>query len=187
MFLAREQRVRRWWLGFLIYQFFIWNPFSLWFLQAHRLQPVHPALFFGMIFFFELILFLITFHCAYRKMGTKLITFWLITSPMLTIYGFVDETMIELVKYHPFGLLYLVVNFGQIVVAYLLTLKLRRINQRLQLRKFMATEAYQSALQSISVATDLADLEAKCRRMRGPTLFMGVVEERRIEMAKRWS
>ena len=44
MFLAREQRVRRWWLGFLIYQFFIWTPFSLWFLQAHRLQPVHAPI-----------------------------------------------------------------------------------------------------------------------------------------------
>jgi hypothetical protein len=151
-FTQDEIKVRSQWLT-ATFWFFIWFP-----LIQSVINFFNPK---GHFYLFSLPVQLLWFwaiwRCAHEKPGTKLLTFLLVLAPLqlIALVGLLSRRSADLWAYGES-----LADLALYTWWFILSLKLRRINKRLQLKKKFTAE-YKAALQTLESATTLDELEIK--------------------------
>lgn len=144
--------------------FFVY-PFTVFLLLVSFMPNfnLHPAYFFGFLignFIVKGIFFWIVFHCAYRKHGIGLLTFYLIAMPFLFLKDYINELR------NPTRDFWITANFFIfeslfLTWWYIASLKLRKDNKNLQIQSFKTSDSYLKSVASISSAINFEDLQYK--------------------------
>ena len=128
-------------------------------------------------FVFGLINAFILFRCAYRKPGTKYLTFCLFCSCVAipcAIYSIGShQTVISVLKnahaapetiqiFYTIRMLTICPLLMQLVFAYL-SLKLRQYNKQLQFEELLTIPTYQALFQTLQTTSDATELKTKYR------------------------
>jgi hypothetical protein len=126
------------------------NPLIHFFLNPWQLELTNfVGLCGGLIFAY------IFYCCAYRKPGTRLLTFSLVVITISLLSDIVLALTSRFIS--ETGALSLVCVIFWLILCY----QLRRINRKLQIQRFLASEDYVRAIALLRSATTLEDLEVK--------------------------
>src|SRR5579885_2125312 len=137
----KEKRTRTHWLIVTLFSSFFYPLFTSLF---HTNVPVKESIFymheyfqFSFIATATLLPLWLLYHCAYKKQGTRLLTFWLIMS-------FLGTFLVAILVFRkPLGILEMIQNIMEAITSIywcILSLKLRKINKKYQ--KQMASEEH---------------------------------------------
>jgi len=136
---------RKAWLWFLMLNPFINFVINPWQLGLTNFAGLCGCVIFSYIFY----------RCAYKKPGTRLLTFSLIVLSISLAGDIIGAITIRFMS-----------EAGAVSLAFLILwtftcYQLRRINRKLQIQRFLASEDYVNAIALLRSATTLEELEAK--------------------------
>jgi hypothetical protein len=161
---ARDQKIReKWWRATLIY--FVISTFlsigmtdiSLKLPNEQELKLARESFFSISSILISLAWLLIFWYCAYKKPGTKLLTFQIILGSLV-----IPLLVYALWHYHE-NILFTttsIVNIGLYVWWYTFNLKLRRVNRKIQFQSKFSQE-YGQSIQAIAESSNLDCLNLK--------------------------
>ena len=116
------------------------------------IQPVTYVL-------FNVTLFWVIWHCAYKKPGTKLLMFWLITGPiqvLLSSLNFFEKS------WNVWNKVGLILNLSFFIWWYIQSIKLRKINKKIQIQKY---PEYIKSLQLLNEMTSREKLDEEFSKL----------------------
>lgn len=154
MISPEDQAIRKKWLFFLILNVLFIISTSLIEVDFSKEKIISAAL--AIIFFSSS--FYIMYHCAYKKMGTKWLTFSLVLNVICLPMGlgilFMEE--IDLIT-KIIQLMTIPLTFGYIFYSN----KLRRVNKKISKEKLLLIPEYVENLQILKSATSKEDLKLR--------------------------
>lgn len=134
-----EEKTRKHWLlsTFCFLVFYPLTLFAFFAILSHWL-PIPKNTGIGLIAhaFTGLFSLWIVWHCAYKKYGTRLLTFWLIIIPFKQL-----ASIVEVLKetWDLWTIFFLALDIGVFLWWYLLSLKMRKVNKSIQERLSFAS------------------------------------------------
>lgn len=149
---SQQEKIRKHWLICAISTCLVYPLVDFaWELFTQGMPTSSAELYFHLINqTLGLIIFALYFHCAYKKHGTRLLTWTLMlgVASLFTLTNLGGKFSLNLI-------LPLCINAWW----YLMSLKLRRVNKEIQFSTFHSSEAYLTAKESLDNATSLHDLK----------------------------
>jgi hypothetical protein len=129
-----EEKTRKRWL-FATFSYFILYPLALCgflaFLSRSGSKSVAILVVFLVCGIIKIFPMLLIWHCAYRKYGTKLLTFWLVIWP-LPMFALILGIFAKSVDVG--ARLYFLIEFAFFVWWFLVSLKMRAVNKSIKER-----------------------------------------------------
>lgn len=154
----KDNTVKNWWLAILVFKNFLIPIFFIISLMGTRWGTKvfeNPG-----ISLFHFIFSLALIPCAYKKPGTRLLTYCIFCEivfgiPLSMLVIILSHTIPQLDITH-FGSLYFILLME--IVFIFLSIKLRKINKKSQLEQILANSEYHTLFQHMQAATSQEDL-----------------------------